>query len=74
MIKEGEGVRRDRSHWTAWSLWIVLWTGTLNEIEVEGVTGLPGMLLAWKRSIRRRRKRRRRKCPSEELHSAGRHD
>ena len=25
-------VRRDRSHWTAWSLWIVLWTGMLLEI------------------------------------------
>ena len=31
MLKEieGEGVKRDRSHWTAWSLWTVLQTGML---------------------------------------------
>ena len=36
MLKEieKEGVRRDRSHWTAWNLWTALQTGMLKEIEV----------------------------------------
>ena len=34
---EGEGVKLYRSYWTAWSLWTVLQTGMLKEIEGEGV-------------------------------------
>ena len=37
MEMEGEGVRKDRSHWTAWSQWIVLWTGNKGGVRRDRI-------------------------------------